>query len=157
MVSHLKSSTRYFVLVVTVVTSVTVVPKPSSEGSVLMWEQVQRWIPVVSSYGGAEVKSLRGTEDEDGCEAKLSTLTGISSQILHVSGLPLSIIWTFVQSRSDPHPARSQIILVDPQKIRTYSNPEYFVSFTTSIFQATGKSETDTACPFPIPFNIIQN
>ena len=40
---------------------------------------------------------------------------------------------------------------------RTYSKPRYFVSVTTWIFQATGKSETETAYPFAIPSNIIQN
>ena len=86
-----ESSTRYFFLVVTVVTSMTVVPKPSSPVSVVRWEQVEQRFPVSASYGGAEPESL---EDEDGCEAKSSTLTGISSQILHDSSLPLSITWT---------------------------------------------------------------
>jgi len=95
-ISH-KSSTRYFFLVVTVVTSTTVVPKPSSSVSVVRWEQAQQRFPVFASYGGAEQESLGCTEDEDGCGAKSSTLTGISSQILHGSSLPLSITWTWFE------------------------------------------------------------
>ena len=73
----------------------TVVPKPSSLGSVVIWEQVQQRFPVFSSYGGVGLKSLGGpAEDEDACAAKFSILTGTSSQILHGSGLLLSITWT---------------------------------------------------------------
>jgi hypothetical protein len=90
-----ESSTRYFFLVVTVVTSVTVTPKPSSLGSVVTWEQEQQLLPGFASYGGTELRSLIGTEDEEGRAAKSSTLTGMSSQILQGSGLPLSITWTW--------------------------------------------------------------
>jgi len=48
-------------------------------------------------------------------------------------------------------------IIKDVRPYRTYSNPLYFESFTAWIFQATGKSETETAHPFPIPSCMIQN
>ena len=57
-------SSRYFFRVVTVVTSMTVVPKPSSPGSEVMWENVQR-LPVFPSYRGNGPESLGGTEGEE--------------------------------------------------------------------------------------------
>ena len=99
---------------------------------------MQQFPPVAgSSYGGTALESVRGRE-EDGSEWESSTLTGISSHILHGSNLPLSLNWiwfdvmgllsvhalkcpmqflTFVPSCAAPREARSQIILVDPQKI----------------------------------------
>ena len=117
------------------VTSITVVPNPSSPGSVAMWEQVQEWFPVFSSYGGSGPGSL-GTEEED-CAVGSPILTGMSSQTLHAWNPLLSMTWTWfgviqlrsaykckgtgtptlVPSLQDPQFARSQTILVDPQMI----------------------------------------
>ena len=76
------------------VTSITVVPNPSSPGSVAMWEQVQERFPVFSSYGGSGPGSL-GTEEED-CSGvadpdwdEFPNPTCLESTIIH----DLDLVW----------------------------------------------------------------